>query len=389
MPVTVESLLLLAEGKMKETEKRELQNASQHAIDTAAHLAAMLRDVFPKSTWEALGLNPSSPQFGTYDSYETSLCHDFEITAREWVIPMRFVVKHRVVLYINDHSLLLSSGHEYHAENTSNLSALLLKVVGLLPIHRESAINDFHVTVERAESELDLDALNGAVAAADSIPGLTQAMRQELIYRADQARTYISTTLYKRMKAADRLFSLAKFYFNDLAVYDEACRRWAEENTANLWKPWMLWRVRYAPSTNGSALPPNALLDEVYTDAQPEKVRQSLCCRSVNLDGTVTDRFHIGSFFSAQPYYFNEPAITSSIPFHVQHRCGKFVFNAPALSAYIPSPFVFDAPPSWPEYVRSHFKELVLFSDLTAEAVLEMPASDLAKRIVFTAEVLS
>lgn len=384
MSTTVESLLLLAEGKLKDAERRELANATQ----AAAHFNAILSNVFPKSIWEALGFPGAIA--GTYDLTGGSLSLDFEVTARGWSMPMRFEVKHHVVLYINQNSsLILKSGNEYHAENAANLSVMLLKAIDNMPQRLKAAIAEWLIYVENAEANLDLSLLHDQAGAIQRIPTITPEMIDELNNRIEQARVYISSTLDKRQKAASRLIALSRSYFNELAVYDEACRRWAEENTEALWQPWMLWKVRYSTATNGNEPSLRAPVEEIYTDTHPEKVRSKLYCSAYREDGGIETPFYIGSFFSSTPCYFNSPSITEELPFHVHYAAGKFFVNVPASLDRSPTPFDVQAPAPWPEYVRERFKDVVLFGDLTAEAVSEMSVEALAKRMVFTVEVLS
>lgn len=121
-----------------------------------------------------------------------------------------------------------------------------------------------------------------------------------------------------RKAAADAAYNAAYAeYERQYQEWQEQCRQWAASEQARLWKPWVAWKVRYAPLDIQYACQDGSgeddipdLLTEVYTLTPPDEiVRQRPVSRIRKIDhyGVITENFAIACFLDAEPVLFEEP----------------------------------------------------------------------------------
>lgn len=373
MATTLEALLKLAERQKEKEVKAQEDQKTAKIVQWQDELSG----VFTKDVWAALGLNPEDARIdpGMEDRY----CLSGSIVVSPWSVPVRFVPNYDfVTAHVNSKSFRLDSGPSHHHGNITTFMRYLADELEQLPFRREHAVKAWRLHLDRATTAEDVHEQRNCI---DSIAGVTPELSALLNLECDEAMAAINTARCNHMRVAGEVAALARRWLDEIDVYDETCRVWAEENTARLWKPWMLWRVKYAPARNGSEPLPNDPIGEAMTDTHPTKVRQTLCMRSIWPDGTGVDSFHFGAFFSAFPVTFEQPRTDCPLNYHRTYQHGRYFVNVPALNPDLPTPCMAVAPISFTQYVRD---QLTTVSTVTTDpgTLAEMMAEEAVPYVV-------
>lgn len=141
-------------------------------------------------------------------------------------------------------------------------------------------------------------------------------------------------------------------YKAEIVAWQAACQAWAEAETAKLWKPWELVKVRYVPLS----MPVD--FDYSYEWVQEVAVLNDIAdCVAVgaNLtevkrrDGSVSE-IVIGAFLDAHVISCDMASTTELLAYHRHYSAGGYVVNVPAAVVEQPAP----APekPATPEGMR-------------------------------------
>lgn len=148
----------------------------------------------------------------------------------------------------------------------------------------------------------------------------------------------------QRAEQAEQAKALKADYAMRMQAYQEACRQWAEAETARLWKPWNLWAVRYVPAWAGTqdVECPDDLIQEIFVLDSPEYfLRPGLLCRVEKVNehnGKVTEDFTFVGFLDARPIFHAFSTIEQALPHHRVYHSGNYVVNVPALEVETPAP---------------------------------------------------
>lgn len=148
----------------------------------------------------------------------------------------------------------------------------------------------------------------------------------------------------QQAEQAEQAKVLAADYAMRMQAYQEACRQWAETETARLWKPWTLWAVRYVPAWAGTqdVECPDDLIQEIFVLDSPEYfLRPGLLCRVCKVgefNGKVTEDFTFVGFLDAYPIAHAFSTIEQALPHHRTYSAGNYFVNVPALETEQPAP---------------------------------------------------
>jgi hypothetical protein len=162
---------------------------------------------------------------------------------------------------------------------------------------------------------------------------------------------------------AEWLQSHARLYADLLAEQEQAARRWADEWTAQFWRPWSGWLVRYAPVMPSlDAELADALIQKILIlDELQSVIAQSpgASVQAVSLQGRLHEKV-IGAFIDAEPVEFAEPSINGWRPYHESYKAlthnGSYNCNVPPGTPPPPPPPPY--PPSWYDYLSEQRPDL-------------------------------
>lgn len=134
-------------------------------------------------------------------------------------------------------------------------------------------------------------------------------------------------------------------YQEAIAGWKEACRAWAEAETAMLWEPWHVWRVRYVAynaSFAAADAEEMAPIETVYMLDEPVDVvnamRPVALVDRVEFDGEVKPGFVLATFLDGVRVDYNAPTIEEKLRHHRAYWAGGFVVNVPAHVLDEPTP---------------------------------------------------
>lgn len=128
-----------------------------------------------------------------------------------------------------------------------------------------------------------------------------------------------------------------KDYEVKLDAWREECQVWAETETARLWQPWHVWRVRYVAYDalfSAAAAEEMAPIEVVYTLDEPtdivNEMRPVALVERVEVDGEVKAGFALATFLDGIRVDYGEPSVTDSLKHHRSYWAGGYVVNVPA-----------------------------------------------------------
>lgn len=146
-------------------------------------------------------------------------------------------------------------------------------------------------------------------------------------------------------------------YRQAMMLWSKECETWAERWTQKLWKPWTMYKVRYAALDVGRAVGEGDDLDwlqQVYVlDAPEDIVTQRPVARveAVDVWGNVTPGFAIARFVDALPVFYEKPSIERAMDHHRTYYAGTYKVNVPAWELRAPT----DEPPTEPVRPESDY----------------------------------
>lgn len=130
-----------------------------------------------------------------------------------------------------------------------------------------------------------------------------------------------------------------------LAEWRAACRAWAEEETARLWQPWHVWKVRYVAYDalfSAAAAEEQAPIETVYTLDEPGDIVRAMTpvalVDRVDVDGKVTAGFALATFLDGVRVDFALANVASGMRFHRTYHAGGYCVNVPAFMLEGPAP---------------------------------------------------
>lgn len=152
----------------------------------------------------------------------------------------------------------------------------------------------------------------------------------------------------RRLPKIRKLIQLAQHYRERQVAYVEMQRQWAERWTRGLWKPWVLWRVRYVPmygitsGEDGMGGPETILCLE-----EPEEIAAALrefptaTVHRVETDGAIVE-MEIPSLLDAELVPQETMTIGEALPYHRRYWAvaggAAVLVNVPAIEEREPEP---------------------------------------------------
>lgn len=378
MAVTIDALLKLVQNEKEVAAKAQLAQAGKQIAAWQEELS----NIFTKDVWAALGLDPGDATIDDEDKFALV----GRVFVQIWSIPVKFRVGFASILVeLASSTFELISNSSHHHNNTMKFMRYLAEELAAMPDRREYKVREWRMYLGRATTPREVVNLRQEI---DAIPGLTPELDAQLSLECDEAAGAINTVRCHALHVGGQVAGLAKKYLEERAVYQEACERWAKEETAKLWKPWMLWKVKYAPARNGGEPLPNEAVQEEMTDTHPTKARQALCMRAIFKDGAGVDSFYFGAFFSAHPVTFDAPQTNVPLNYHRVYRGGSRYVNVPALDPREPSPLLATDPGGFTEYVRTRLSTVSTIT-IGPELLAEMNAEDCLSFVVLATDHLN
>lgn len=155
----------------------------------------------------------------------------------------------------------------------------------------------------------------------------------------------------RQLQEAQTMIALAQEYSALWESYQERCRIWANDWTAQLWEPWELYRVRYT-AIQGEPYPE---IETIYCMDNPLDIVMTLHDNKtaevdvVEMGGTVT-MLTIASFLDAKQVCMEGPTILLAWDYHRSYKAGNYYVNVPAWDLREPQGAP-EAIVSWSDYV--------------------------------------
>lgn len=166
--------------------------------------------------------------------------------------------------------------------------------------------------------------------------GMQDVADQKLAsYRAavaeEQRRVQVATArkaAYEKAKAE---------YEEKREAWWDACKAWAEQETARLWQPWTLYKVRYTPWHAQASVEDveRFPIETIYVLEAPEDIVNGANpvakVTRVTWEGEIVDEFAIATFLDSTPIVYGAlPDVGETLDFHRHYWAGGFVVNVPA-----------------------------------------------------------
>ncbi len=154
----------------------------------------------------------------------------------------------------------------------------------------------------------------------------------------------------KQMEAAAQQRKLEreaaeKEYEVKVDAWQEECRGWAERETARLWRPWHVWKVRYVAYDAlfaGAAAEEAAPIETIYTLDEPSDIVGSMHpvapVDMVDYFGKVTPGFTLATFLDGVRVDYTAPRLDGGLLHHRSYHAGGYTVNVPAFVLEEPAP---------------------------------------------------
>jgi hypothetical protein len=163
--------------------------------------------------------------------------------------------------------------------------------------------------------------------------------------------------LVKRRAACElvqRVIAAADTYKERHDVYDIVTKAHAAAETQRLWRPFHVWRIRYAP-VGAVRSGDDDLVEEVYSLTDPKML---VCAAAdlveVNQYSGLTKSRVIGAMLDAVPMDVGKgvPDVNGHSAFYHRYLCGRWTINVPPMVTDEPVPLAIATVPNFGDWLR-------------------------------------
>ncbi len=367
-----------------ERERARIQSDDEERREDLERLRTTMASALPDEVWSELGVDPKSAVLTRAQSGHERLTTEASVNLEGEEIEVSAVMaadssRRRVAkpllvaLYAAGRKVELPSVAEgddaasIPGENARSVGRLLLAA---LRNRREERREEYRAKLYEIQTRIEGACESGRLVTCEEwitgvrdedkerLVSLARSRTEELKNKEDEERRRAEADKLEKIAAVAEARKLHEEHGAEWERYEKEARKWAEEQTFHLFRPWKGRRIRYAPDFSGEGtirIQASSCDEEDFVDIRAELVHEAFVVGEADEEGfyTVVDvaghttRKRFGAILDEEVVSFDSlPPIEEKRFHHRSFGAEPYIVNLPPTTEGEPSPPP-EAPKTW------------------------------------------